>query len=548
MLRHAWIAALGLGLGGCWAFLGGSSEDRALSILRDYRTRVEAPTVIPRAEARESAEPRLKIAGKLDLTVEKALALATEGNRGFLSRKEDLVLAGLALAEANYEWEPQLATTIDYLCTNARRERVTGASTGTIAGGITQKLPLGGSLSLQGNTSAYTHHSEKKDRSATTGYSLSWEQPLLRGFGPTVALDGLVQARRNLLYELRDFELYRQSFALDVLSRFFQLVRMADVMRNSERNFETYLQQHVQAKALFAVDRVPEIDVLRAEREAEQARNDLEIARDGYAASLDEFKVFLGLDPSTEMALQPPDWVVGARAVQPPVEGPERFPFPLAECLRAALANRLDLKTTRDRLEDAGRAVSVAGNRMLPDLKFTFGLSLDHPAVQDYNDQAFERHLQAGLSLGVPWDFRPEHDAFFRARVAEERARRGAGLQEETIRQEIRGLCRSANQARVTLYIQNKIRLSAEKRLEIAKFRFQEGEIGNRDVMEATEALLQAENQYIQAFVERRLRDLELAKAMGILSVRPDGTLEILGWPASDAGKEAGGAGGREGR
>ncbi|MCU0722527.1 MAG: TolC family protein [Planctomycetes bacterium] len=536
MARVPWILVLAWGLAGCKVLLSGGPEDRALRILRDHRVRVEAPSVVPRAEPGTPAERAPKAPGKMDLTLERAFALAIEGNRDFLGREEDLRLAALALAAAAYEWEPQLETTVSYLLTDAERGGARGASRGAVGGGITQKLPLGGSLSLRGDTTAFTHHADKTDRSATTGYSLSWNQPLLRGFGPTAAMDGLIQARRELLYALRAFERERQSFAIDTLSRFFDLVRMADQLANSERNVETYRGQHLQAQALFAVDRVPEIDVLRAEREAEQAGNDLEIARDRHAAALDAFKVFLGLDPSTDLTLQAPAWVTRARAGSPAGEGPDRFPFALAECARAALANRLDLKTLRDRLEDARRAVALAGNGLLPDLRFSLGARLDHPAVQDYNDQAFE-------------DLRPEHDALFRARVAEKRAKRAAELLEEQIRQEVRELWRSANQARTTLRVQAKIRVSAEKRLEIAKFRFQAGEIGNRDVMEATEALLQAENQTIEAVVDRRRSDLQLAQAMGILAVRPDGRPEILGWPPDEAEDAPGpGGGGSEGR
>ncbi|MHC4597732.1 MAG: TolC family protein [Planctomycetota bacterium] len=519
-------------LGGCWALLEGPSGSKAMRILKAARPRVEQPAVFPKTTETKKSSEKPPLNGKVSCTLDRAVVLALQGNREFLSRKEDLLLQAMNLASARYVWDPQVASTVSYLLQDTRLKGARGASSGTVSAGVTQKLPWGGTVSLQGSSTAYQHHADKASRSATSSFSFSWDQPLLKGMGPKTALEGLIQARRNLLYELRRFELYRQDFGIRILSRFFNLVRLEDVVKNAEGNFKTFENQYRQANALFAVDRVPEIDVFRAEREMERARNDLEVARDTLASSLDDFKVFLGLDTSVDLVLVTPAWLEEATNQMEVAEAPERLPYALPSCIEAAIANRLDLRNIRNAQEDATRAVDVAANGLLPALDLNVQVGLDHDPVQDFEETNFDAHIAAGLKLGIPWDFRPERDAFFRARIAQERAKRATVLLEEQIRQDVRERFRSANQVRLTIYIQNKIRRSAAKRLRITEYRFREGEIGNRDVVEAQDALLAAENRYVRALTDRQIRDLELARALGILHVDEDGMPRVPGWPS----------------
>ena len=46
--------------------------------------------------------------------------------------------------------------------------------------------------------------------------SLSFTQPLLGGAGQRIVLEPLTQAERNLVYEVRSYERFRRTFAVDV--------------------------------------------------------------------------------------------------------------------------------------------------------------------------------------------------------------------------------------------------------------------------------------------------------------------------------------------
>src|SRR5262249_60420540 len=98
-----------------------------------------------------------------------------------------------------------------------------------------------------------------------------------------------------LVYALREYELFREDFSIDVARRFYDLVNRKQSIDNQERNLENNEFGRRQAEALFAVGRANELDVLRARRSELTARNTLLEAREDLHLALDTFRIFLGL-------------------------------------------------------------------------------------------------------------------------------------------------------------------------------------------------------------------------------------------------------------
>ena len=59
--------------------------------------------------------------------------------------------------------------------------------------------------------------------------------------------------------------------------------------------------------------------------------------------------------------------------------------------------------------------------------------------------------------------------------------------------------------------------------MRIARIRFEAGEISNRDVVEAEEALLEAQNSLISAKVDYEIQRLQLLSDLGILFIDEQG-------------------------
>ena len=60
---------------------------------------------------------------------------------------------------------------------------------------------------------------------------LSITQPLLRDGGRLVTREPLTQAERNLVYEVRAYERFRRTFALQVANEVYDVLSTMDAMR-----------------------------------------------------------------------------------------------------------------------------------------------------------------------------------------------------------------------------------------------------------------------------------------------------------------------------
>src|SRR5262249_48799242 len=136
-----------------------------------------------------------------------------------------------------------------------------------------QILPTGARLSLSASSAATG--SEGSAGTYDSLITLSLAQPLLRGGGYDIAHEPLIQAERNLVYAIREYELFREDFSIDVARRYYDLVNRKQSIENQQRNLESNQFGRSQAEALFAVGRAAALDVLRARRTELTAQNSL---------------------------------------------------------------------------------------------------------------------------------------------------------------------------------------------------------------------------------------------------------------------------------
>ena len=125
--------------------------------------------------------------------------------------------------------------------------------------------------------------------STTSGMSISISQPLLRGFGKRQAFESLIQGERNVVYTIRDFELYRQQFAINVVQQFWSLVERGQGKSNAKKNYESNLYLRRRSEALFKTGRVTKVEVMRAQDEERQANLSYASAIENYDDALDRF-------------------------------------------------------------------------------------------------------------------------------------------------------------------------------------------------------------------------------------------------------------------
>ena len=295
---------------------------------------------------------------------------------------------------------------------------------------------------------------------------------------------------------------------------FYGIVAQKRVVRNREATLEQFEFLKRRSETLFAVDRVSEVDKFRAAREFLTAQNSLVDARQELAARLDRFKVLLGIesDITLDVADEIPDVVVED--------------VDLGEALATALRNRIELMTARDAVDDSERRLRIRTQELLPQLRLV--------AERTRAARAGDRHLDTlayrdddysvGLELELPLDRVRERSSLRAARVELSRSRRALSELEDdvilTVRQSLRDYRSSAN----SLVIQRQIVASEEKNTKVARMRFENGEIGNRDLTDAQNSLVDAQDRLVREQVNVELARVQLLRDLGVLVLEEDGT------------------------
>jgi outer membrane protein TolC len=523
---------------GCASHYSRSADRSVASILSEKSAAVEkdraAAFVSPRAPV-EGEDPSEGAYGdRREAPIEippvvrlaDALRIAVTTSRDYISRREGLYLSALGLTGTRLEFSPRLSSTLSYIATGRTGQRT--SRTGAADLSISQILPTGGNVTVTGRTDI-TDPGRDTSHDANVGVTLT--QPLLAGAGYEASHEALTQAERSMVYDVREFARFREQFLVGVVSDFYQLLAQKERLENIQQRFESVEFQFRRTQALFEVGRQEQIEVLRAEIEVLRVENDLVNERQGFALALDQFKLSLGLPISVELNLAP----------DPPEFRP--VPVSLASAVDAAMANRFDLANAREILEDTERALRIAKQGLLPDLSLTAtagrtAATRDRPLDYRFDD----RSRSIGLFLEVPLERTFERNALRRAEIALDRERRAYQGTRDALVVEVRETLRGLRQAEVNLRIQERLIEVEERRVRKATLDFEAGTIGNRDLLEAEQSLLDARNTRIQVLVNYEILRIELERSMGTLEIDDEG-----GWtprrsdspPVEPAEKEA---------
>lgn len=447
-------------------------------------------------------EPELRV-----LTLEDALAISIQTGRDYIDQKESLFLTILGLSGTRHAYTPQLTALLGYTFTDG--SNVDLSQGGTASASLTQILPWGADLSV----SASTGYSELDyDGSYDSGASIALSQPLLRGAGRKVSHEPLIQAERNLIYALRSFERFRESYAIDVASQYYALVQQKQALENQRGSLKGLEFSRRQAEAKYSLGEVREVEVLRARRSELSAQNDLLEQEENLDLATDRFRVFLGLtdDVDIDVVTIAPEFV--------PVH------YDVKSAIGVALKNRLDHLTEQDQIEDSERNLDLVRDNLRASLSLDVGYNQGGDPGSSFFDQTLDDEgWNAGLTLDVPVDRVSERNAYRAAQIGHARTLRAFDKFQDDLVVGVRNRFRRLRRIELSLAIQRETIGDEERNLMQAQFLFDRGEAGNRDVVEAQEALVSAQNDLISEQVNYEIERLQLLRDLGILFIDETG-------------------------
>lgn len=383
--------------------------------------------------------------------------------------------------------------------------------------------------------------------------------PLLRGSGRHIVTEPLTQAERNTVYAIWNFEKYKKEFAVNTASKYLAVLRQLDSIANSEADYRSRIDSAKRSRRLADAGRIQEIEVDQAVQNELSSRQRWISATQSYKKQLDAFKTFLGLPPDAAIELDPNELQVLATSMsqlvnenleenkildgnQPAADnelikllepdyknaGPYEMEEPLA--IKLAFDNRFDLKVVDGKAYDAQRAVIVAADALGAELTLLGSATIGSrrskvsDATSDNARFVSNRGLFSTLlTLDLPFDRTQESIDYRNSLISLEQAVRNVQTTEDTTKTEVRNTLRDLLEARENMYIQAKAVSVAQKRVKSVNMFLEAGRAQIRDLLEAQDALLSAQNSLTAAVVNYRIAELAIQRDTGVLEVDEKG-------------------------
>lgn len=182
---------------------------------------------------------------------------------------------------------------------------------------------------------------------------------------------------------------------------------------------------------------------------------------------------------------------------------------------------------------DGQRAVVVAADALGAELTFfgSAGTGAERNTISkaDLDDAQFRANkakFSSILTLDLPLERTRERNIYRNSFINLERAVRDVQILEDRIKLAVLSELRDLLQARESLYIQAKAVYVAQKRVKSVNMFLEAGRAQMRDLLEAQEALLSAQNGLTKAVVDYRVAELQLQRDTGLLKVDEKGLWE----------------------
>lgn len=244
--------------------------------------------------------------GVVKLNRERSMELSLLHSREYQTAVENVYLAALPVSLQRFAFDTQWAGGMDLLARRQGNNFDTFSKRSSL--GLRRQFASGGELLADfSNTMVW----EFGGGNIQAGSVLSFQflQPLMRGAFREIQLEPLTQAERNLLYTVRDFARFRQTFYINTVgnSGYLGLLEVAQAIRNQAANLDSLRRNLEEHEALAAAGLVSQFQVDQVYQDYEQGRLSLLTAQATYNTQLDAFKLQMGLPPTLEAQLDDTD-------------------------------------------------------------------------------------------------------------------------------------------------------------------------------------------------------------------------------------------------
>lgn len=444
------------------------------------------------------------------------LEIAASNNRDYQLRKERLYRAALSLTLERWRFTTNFSLDGSVGVAGVGSDQTATAADANL--GMNRLLGSGAQIVGNIGMTLLRAIASGDGWDALSNLSLDVTQPLLRGAAREVVMEPLTQTERSLIYEVRTYERFRRTFAVDVANDYFAILVTLDQIANEEENLKgvRYIEDLSRARA--EAGRLSSIQRDQASQDVLSSESSLLQLRARFGQQLDSFKLRLGLPPEAGITLDPAE-LVNLRQL----DGSDLDLLDSDDLTLGALARRLDYLNTAEAVIDAERRARIAADALRAglDLEGSFGY------VTDEGKPLAFRPGNTPWSLGVNWDLPidnlPDRNAYRSALLDLQSAMRAEEDARDRVLSGLRDDLRQATNARQRHQVQITAVSLAKRRVESTELNFDAGRVQTRDLLEARRSLLSAQNSATSALRDFAISRLRLYSDLELLEVSPEG-------------------------
>ena len=455
------------------------------------------------------------------LSLQNAVEIATKYSRSYQSQKESLYTSALSLTSTRHQYESQLFGTFD-----AQYRNPAGADSGTVSssGGIDKAFVTAGGILANVGLSVDWKRFLTDDPYTTLGSILnaSITAPLLGNVAGLQAWENLTQSERNMLYQVRNFNRYRQTFVVSIINEYYRVLQAEERLKIARDSYERQLRTVERTQMEVDVKQRPQSDADRIRQDLLNAENSIISNEQSYKQTLDSFKVTLSLPADANITLDPNELIA---LEELGVSEPE---YSLEEAIEMSLNLRLDLANTKDRLDDTRRALVLAEKGLGVQMDITASSNVTSPSGETNFDelQFHNGTYTVGVGADLPLDQIAERNNYRRALISMQSAQRGYEEDIENIKLDVRQAYRNLVESTQSYEIQKISVKLAERRVDEQKIRLELGLATIIDLQDSEDALVSAQNNFTNAIINYLNAKLSFYRDIGVLEVKPDGMWE----------------------
>jgi len=444
------------------------------------------------------------------LTLEHAVSEALAKNERLLNQHDNIEQSALGVRLARNTFQPKVVPNVlgsfgqtDINSQNYRVDVTQKFTTGTEVrfgvGTSTSQIP--GLPGVSGPDDIHFYNADT---------TLTLSQPLLRGFGPSVARRSLTSAELRRADADRQQTLTEQQVALEVASAYYRVVAQQAIVEVAKKSLDRSRKLRDGSEAKLDAGLVSQLDVLRAQQLVSQAEIQLFDAQSGADDARDRLMFAMG-HPAGEPFLVHSDIPRTSDAVD------------AEDAVGMAVANRLDLKSLAASGADADHQVRYARNQLLPQVDVNFAFTRRETAETFRRSFGADRFRFATFfNISTPVDRTPQIVDYQNALIDRDRRKRDAATLQRRIADDVKRAIRERDRLERTLVAADTSVEIGRKEVEVAQLRYERGLSNNLDVVTAESNLLTAESRRIATLADSAVARLSLRAMLGILDPRAD--------------------------